>query len=178
MAELRFELGGGAHLREIRAEDVDELFAVSHANADHLRPWMPWAADLRRESTAAYVDEALAQRDARNGRQFVFVVDGVIAGGAGFHQIDRRNAATSVGYWIAARHQGSGLVTAAVRALVDHAFSAWDLHRVELATRPDNVRSRAVAERLGFTEEGVRRDGERFGDGFSDLVVYSLLASD
>lgn len=178
MAGLRFELGDGAHLREVRADDVDELFAVTRANADHLRPWMPWAADLRRVNTEAYVTEALAQRDARNGAQFVFVVDGVIAGGAGFHHIDRRNAATSVGYWLAARHQGRGLATAAVRALVGHAFSAWDLHRVELAARPDNVRSRAVAERLGFTEEGVRRGGERFGDGYTDLVVYSLLASD
>ena len=175
---LRFRLTDDAELREVTRDDVDELYAVSLANREHLLPWMPWAGDIRRPVTERYVEGAIAQRERNDGTQFVLVVGGVIAGSFGFHRIDWINRATTIGYWIAERHQGRGLATAAVRAMIDHAFRTWGLHRVEIAPEPGNARSRAIPERLGFTQEGVRRDGERFGDGYRDLLVYSLLSSD
>jgi ribosomal-protein-serine acetyltransferase len=69
-------------------------------------------------------------------------------------------------------------MTETVRALVDHAFGVWELHRIEIAAAVDNARSRAIPQRLGFREEGVRRDAERHGDRYLDLVVYGLLATD
>ena len=69
-------------------------------------------------------------------------------------------------------------MTLAVRALVDHAFGAWELNRVEIAAAVENARSRAVARRLGFTEEGRRRQVERVGDRYLDHVVHSMLASE
>lgn len=178
MDDLRIELGGGAAVRPVRAEDVDDLYALTVANRAHLAPWMPWAADIRREGTRTYVAGALAQRERDDGFQAVILVDGAIAGSMGYHRVDWINRSTSMGYWLAAAHQGNGVVTRAVRALVGHAFSAWELHRVEIDAAVANVRSRAVPERLGFVEEGVRRDGERFGERYVDLVVYSMLAPD
>ena len=175
---MRFELHDGVFLRGVRLEDLDELYAVANANRDHLKAWMPWAVELRRSETESWLQGAVGQRDRDDGDHFFFVADGVIAGVIGFHRIDRRNDATSLGYWIAARHQGRGLVTAAVREMLGLAFGAWGLHRVEICCAPDNARSRAVPERLGFTEEGVRRDGEKLHEGFRDLVVYSLLSTD
>ena len=69
-------------------------------------------------------------------------------------------------------------MTEAVRALVDHAFGAWGLHRVVIEAATGNARSRAIPERLGFREEGVRRGAERNGDDFLDIVVYAMLATD
>jgi ribosomal-protein-serine acetyltransferase len=69
-------------------------------------------------------------------------------------------------------------MTEAVRALVDHAFGPWRLERVEIAAAVDNARSRAIPERLGFREEGVRRRAERVGDRWLDHAVYAMLASD
>jgi ribosomal-protein-serine acetyltransferase len=178
MDDLRFELGQGAAVRPVRADDADGLYALTVANREHLVPWMPWAADNRLEDSRTYVAGALAQRARDDGFQAVMLVDGALAGSIGFHRIDRINRATSMGYWIAAAHQGRGVVSAAVRALVTHAFADWGLHRVEIDAAVANVRSRAVPERLGFVEEGVRRDGERFGERYVDLVVYSMLAPD
>lgn len=175
---MRIALGDELELRLVRAGDVDELHALAVANQEHLRPWMPWALDLQPEGTRAFVDGALAQAARDDGFQAVIVDRGAIVGSAGYHRVDRVNGATSVGYWLAATHVGRGIVTRAVRALAAHAFDEWRLHRVELAARPDNARSRAVAERLGFTEEGVRREAERHGDAWHDLVVYGLLATD
>ena len=177
-AELTFDLGDGAVVRPVRATDVDEMLALSLANQEHLRPWMPWAADVRRENTEAYVTAAIEQRERDDGVQFVLVVDGALGGALGFHRIDRLHLATTLGYWLAAEHVGRGLATRGVRALVSLAFGPWGLHRVEIDCGVGNARSRAVPERLGFVEEGVRRDGERFGDRYVDLVVYSMLAPD
>jgi ribosomal-protein-serine acetyltransferase len=170
---LRFDLVDDVYLRELRLDDLDELYAVVHANQAHIARWMPWAVVLRRADTEAWVQGAV-----QDGGQFVLIADGVIAGAMGFHRSDPRNDATSLGYWLAERHQGKGLMTAAVQALIAHAFGDLGLHRLEICCAPANARSRAIPERLGFTEEGVRRDGEKLGDGFRDLVVYSLLASD
>ena len=49
------------------------------------------------------------------------------------------------------------------------------VNRIEIRVRPDNVLSRAIPERLGFTQEGILRQKVRDADGWSDLVVYALL---
>jgi ribosomal-protein-serine acetyltransferase len=69
-------------------------------------------------------------------------------------------------------------MTAAVRAVVDFAFGAWKLNRVTIQASVENVRSRAVPERLGFREEGVLREVERVGERHVDHVVYAMLAAD
>jgi ribosomal-protein-serine acetyltransferase len=69
-------------------------------------------------------------------------------------------------------------MTEAVRALVTHAFEAWELNRVQIRVAVGNVRSRAIPERLGFKQEGVFRQAERIGDRFEDIVVYSMLVGE
>jgi ribosomal-protein-serine acetyltransferase len=84
----------------------------------------------------------------------------------------------SVGYWIAEQSQGNGTVTRATAALVDHAFGVWKLNRVEIRAGVENKRSRAIPERLGFTQEGVLRQAERVGDRSVDHVMYSIHADE
>lgn len=178
MDEIRYELGGTLALRELRADDAEELFALVQANQPHLAPWMPWAAEPRLEDTRTYIAGALAQRARNDGFGSVVLDGGAIIGSMGFHRIDWPNRSTTMGYWLAADRQGAGIMTAAIRALVAHAFDVWELHRVEIEAAPHNARSRAIPERLGFTEEGVRREAERHGERYGDLVLYGLLASD
>ena len=75
-------------------------------------------------------------------------------------------------------YEGRGLASRAVAAVLDHAFGALGIERVSLHTEPANQRSRALARRLGFVEEGLLRQGLAFPDGRRDEVVYGLLASE
>ena len=69
-------------------------------------------------------------------------------------------------------------MTAACQEVVTHAFTTLDLHRVAIRCAIENRRSRAIPERLAFSQEGVARDGEWLYDHFVDLAVYSKLRSD
>ena len=177
---MHAELPGGAHLRPLEEADADELFALTDRNRAHLEAWLPWVPLTRAASDSLQFIRMTRRQIAEDeGMQLALVDgDGAIAGMVGFHRYDWVNQATSIGYWLAADRQGRGLMTEAVRALVEYAFEARDLHRIEIAAAVDNARSRAIPERLGFREEGVRRGAERHGEGYLDLVVYALLATD
>jgi hypothetical protein len=81
-----------------------------------------------------------------------------------------------VGYWLGEQYQGKGLVTAACRALVEHAFFELGLNRAVILCATENEKSCAVAERLGFRREGVRLRGSTIASSIS-LATPLLRAS-
>jgi ribosomal-protein-serine acetyltransferase len=103
---------------------------------------------------------------------------GVLCGVAAYHPIDWENRSAALGYWLAADHQGRGLMTRAVRALVTHAFTELGLNRVEIRCAVGNGKSRAIPLRLGFSEEGVVREAQWLNGRFVDHAVYGMLARD
>ena len=175
---LTHPLPGGAALRLLEESDARELYALIEANRDHLARWMPWAAAQTLEDTREFIRITRRQLADNDGIQTAIVRGGRIVGAVGFHSVEWRNQATGIGYWLARDEQGLGTMTAAVRALLDHAFGPWGLNRVEIRAAPENARSRAIPERLGFRQEGKLREVERVGDRFLDNVVYSMLAAE
>jgi ribosomal-protein-serine acetyltransferase len=175
---LRFELRDGCHLRLLEEADADEMYTLVDANREHLAPWMPWAREQTRDGVLEFIRLTRRQVADNEGFQTAIVLDGSIAGAVGFHSFNWSNRSTGIGYWLAEPHQGSGIMTAAVRALTDHALVETGLNRVEIRAAPENRRSRAIPERLGFRQEGVLRQEERIGDRYLDAVVYGMLASE
>lgn len=172
----RLELPGGRWLRLLEEADAHELHELIDANRDHLARWMPWAARQALDDTLSFIRGTREQLASNDGFQAVIVDDGRIVGVAGFHGVSWDHRATSIGYWLAEPMQRRGIMTHAVRALVDHAFRAWRLHRVEIRAAVGNRRSRAIPERLGFIEEGIAREAELVGGRYLDQAIYSMLA--
>jgi ribosomal-protein-serine acetyltransferase len=173
---FHFVLAPDRELRLLDESDAEELYALVERNRDHLARWMPWAASQTLADTRAFLGLSRRQLADNNGFQSAIVESGRIVGTAGFHRVDWANRATSVGYWLAETAQGRGTMTLAVRALVDWALRGWGLHRVELRAAVDNDRSRALAQRLGFREEGLLREVELVGGRYLDHIVYAVLA--
>lgn len=172
-------LDASTYVRPLESRDAQPLFEAIRENVEHLRPWMPWAETTRSaDDTLAYIKTTLEQIGKENGFIAIIIHDGKPAGGCGLHRIDRANRFTTLGYWIAKKIEGRGYVTRTTAAMVDWAIFDQDLHRVELRAAVENRRSRAVAERLGFQQEGVARDAERIGERYHSLVVYSMLGPD
>lgn len=85
----------------------------------------------------------------------------------------------AVGYWLLPEARGRGAATVAVRLVARWAFGELGVRRLELTTVPENVASQRVAERAGFTREGVLRGliALKSGDR-QDAVLFSLLPAD
>jgi ribosomal-protein-serine acetyltransferase len=104
--------------------------------------------------------------------------DDALAGVVGFYRVDRVHRTGGIGYWLAERHSGLGVMTACCRFVVRYGFETLDLNRIHIAAATENRRSRAIPERLGFTFEGVLRQNENLYGTFVDHAVYSLLRSE
>ena len=86
--------------------------------------------------------------------------------------------AASLGYYLAEDAGGKGIMTRSVKAVLHYAFENLKLNKMEIRCGVENVKSRAIPERLGFKLDGVLRDEEWLYDHFHDVAVYSLLASE
>jgi ribosomal-protein-serine acetyltransferase len=164
-------------LRMPEDSDAEELYELTAGNREMLAEWMPWAAGATLDTTREFIHSRRLAFAANGGFSAMIVERHRIVGSIGFPEVNHDERSCEIGYWIGRSAQGRGTATLAVRALIDHAFGSWKLHRVMIQAGVGNTRSRAVAERLGFTLEGVLRQAERYPDGhYVDLTVYGLLA--
>jgi ribosomal-protein-serine acetyltransferase len=166
------DLGDGAEVRWLEPSDAEELQALIDANRQRLRERMAWAEGSTVDSTRAFI---AGDGSAENLDALGLVVDRRLVGSMGARP-DRFRGDAEVGYWIDEAHEGRGLVTRACAALIEHLFTDLKCHRVTILAAPDNPRSRAIPERLGFTREGQMREAGWSSLGYHDLVVYGLLA--
>jgi len=165
-------------LRQIAEDDAKELSALIDRNRSYLREWLPWLDNSNGiHDTARFIGRSLEQAADDNGLTFVIVCDGLLVGVIGQHYLDSLNRKTELGYWLDAAHQGRGIVTRSTACLTDYAFAEQACNRVILHCAVGNIKSRAVAERLGFVQEGILREAEWLYDHYVDLAVYSMLKS-
>ena len=173
---LTFSIGDGRTVRQLEEADAEELNDVVAANREFLSEWLPWPPMQTLEITREFIVRSRTQAPENQGFQAAIIDGGRLVGGIGFHRLDWQNRTTTIGYWLAESAQRRGLATAAVSALIDHAFGSWKLNRIEIRAGVGNLRSRAIPERLGFTEEGLLREAELIGGRYIDHVVYGILA--
>ena len=83
-----------------------------------------------------------------------------------------------VGYWVDQRVAGRGIIPTALALVVDHAFQAGGLHRIEVNIRPENQASRRVVEKLGFREEAYHARYLHIDGAWRDHVGYAITTED
>ena len=98
----------------------------------------------------------------------------LLLGSIGIMRIERGQSG-EIGYWLAPWARGRGAMVRAVRLLAGWAWAEFRLRRIELVIAVDNLPSLAVAERAGFTREGVLRDYRQNKGVWRDHAMWSLL---
>jgi RimJ/RimL family protein N-acetyltransferase/Flp pilus assembly protein TadD len=166
-------------LRLINRCHAAELFALIECNREYLRRWHPWVDHLHSANDAEKMISAWQQQHERN-RGFCAGIwfDEKLCGTINHVNVDWSNRSAALSYWLDAAHQGQGIMTTCCRAMVAHGFKAWKLNRITVECATDNVRSRAIPERLGFKLEGIIRGAEWLHDHHADHAIYGLLHSD
>ncbi|MGD0030487.1 GNAT family N-acetyltransferase [Paenibacillus illinoisensis] len=162
------EWGDGAEVNEAIRESVEQL-----------RPWLPFAEKVPSlEESEAHVRKARLQ--------FLERTDLVLhlrdkhtddfVGSSGLHRIDWNACCFEIGYWIRSSRAGEGLMTEAVRGIEQFAITYLNADRLEIRCDSRNVRSAKVAERAGYTLEGILRSMRRDSTGtLVDVMVFSKI---
>jgi ribosomal-protein-serine acetyltransferase len=156
-------------------EFAEELFELTDKNRVYLRQWLPWLDAIQKTSdTKEFIDaqlESFSKKEAVH--QTIFYKD-KIAGVLGFNEIDQAHRIGYIGYWLGQEFTGLGIMTKSVSDLIHQGFIDWELQRLEIRCAVDNVKSRAIPERLGFRNEGIIRRAEKVNSNYYDHVVYGL----
>ncbi|HEX6624771.1 MAG TPA: GNAT family protein [Pyrinomonadaceae bacterium] len=174
-----YKIDGQTELRLLEERHAEKVFSLLEQNRSHLEAELTWLDDqFSLKDAKEYIRAGLERFAANNGLWAGIWLRDDLAGIVSLHNLVRADRKASLGYWLGASFQGRGLVTKACRILVDHAFGELKLNRLEIQCDPENVRSRKVAGRLGFTQEGVLRQSWWSRDRFVDQMVYGLLASE
>ena len=107
---------------------------------------------------------------------WVIEADGQLAGEARLDNINRDDlrARLAIGLF-SDRHLGRGIGHRAVDLVLDHAFGAMALHRVDLRVLACNERAIRCYLACGFLREGIERDSARVGDAWEDDWIMSIL---
>jgi RimJ/RimL family protein N-acetyltransferase len=181
--ELR---GARVLLRPYTLSDAAERYAANVESRDHLRPWEPEQADAFR--TLDEIRDWIIRVSAdwlvrkRFSMGIWHIQTQKYLGGLGLHPREPDGwsiPAFSIGYWVRVSEQGHGYITEAVRLVTQYVLDVLQAQRVEIICDTRNTRSIAVAERIGFVQEGRLRNVWRYPDGtLADEVVYALTPAD
>jgi RimJ/RimL family protein N-acetyltransferase len=159
--------------------DGPAVYDAVTASLEELKPWLPFANhEQTLEGVEANLRESHAQFLKREDlRLLVFLKEtGEFIASSGLHRINWDIPKFEIGYWIDTRHSGKGYITEAVYGITRFAFEELAANRVEIRCDPNNVKSRAVAERLSYTLEGTLRNDDRGVDGsLRDTCVFAKV---
>ncbi|HNC95795.1 MAG TPA: GNAT family protein [Myxococcota bacterium] len=155
---------------------AEAIYAEADRSRATLMPWMPWAEHNSLDGTRAWIRASQEQWARNEGFQAVILEHGQVAGVVGY--VYARAGRAELGYWLGEGFRGRGIMARAVRVVAEDAHTRLNIHRVEVLCRVDNLRSRAVAERLGIPLEGILRGWWPDAQGRHDIALYARIATD
>lgn len=168
-------------LRPLRRRDRARWQELRERNRVWLKPWEATSPTSEGPHFSYSSMIASFNREARFRRSFTF---GLFFGGKLAGQLTIAGVAwgaarsAHIGYWIDERLAGRGVMTEAAAMATDFCLNELGLHRIEINIRPENGRSRRVAEKCGYREEGIRRRYLHIDGDWRDHICYVMLAEE
>ncbi|CAN5537153.1 GNAT family protein [soil metagenome] len=176
---LKFQISDEIQLRPVSDENAAEIFATVKENFEHLRPFLHWVtSDYSFESVKQFIVESQKASAEKERQNFGIFFNRKFVGAVGFVHFNWNSKNTEIGYWIDKDFEGNGIITKSCQALIKYAFEELKMNRIEIHCAAENVKSRAVPERLDFKQEGMLRQSEWRHTRFYDMAIYGLLKTD
>ena len=160
-------------------QDAPKLKEAVDSSVEHLRRWLPWAAN-EPELLERKLERIRRWRgDFDLGVDFVYGVfdlpEARVLGGTGLHNRVGPDA-REIGYWVRADSIGKGIATEFSAALTRVAFEVDKLSRVEIHVVVGNEASAAVPRKLGYVHEATVRRPHPGGGPLYDTMIWTMFA--
>ena len=166
-------------LRPFRRRDLDSVVEAIDASMDDLELWLPWAnRSYGRSETNRFLRESVSAWS--DGRAFDFAIRArdepdFHLGNISVWPTSKRERAGEIGYWIRSSATSKGVATEAAARVSQVGFEELELHRVTLRIAVGNRPSERVAEKLGFTREGLLRKEVLVRGRWMDHSLWAML---
>ncbi|MGZ4438116.1 MAG: GNAT family N-acetyltransferase [Nocardioides sp.] len=170
----------GYRIEALRADHAPALAEAYTRNREHLAPFEPVRPEEFYDvpGQEAAVAAQIASVDRGLNVMWLLLHGAEVAGRVNLNTVVRGAAhSTSLGYWVAAAHQGNGLATAMVGFACEGARSLG-LHRVEAGTLLDNTASQRVLEKSGFTQYGLAPSYLFIAGRWRDHLLFQKILHD
>ena len=160
------------YIRHLRRRDRAGLIALANSSQDMHQPWIDSPVDSK-------MFKALWRRS--RDKQFRSLVcchlfTDEIVGLINMFDILRGNfLSANIGYYVSAAHAGQGYMTEALNLVVDYSFDNLGLHRLEANIQPQNLKSRNLVQRCGFSLEGYAPKFLWIDGSWKDHERWALL---
>ncbi len=133
---------------------ANDLYHLTDTNREFLKKWLPWLNTIQGpEDTREFIVLQLQRFSRGEALHHCIFYKDVLAGVTAFNRIDQTHGIGTIGYWLGEEFTGKGIMVAAIRDLICLGFLNYPLQKVEIHCAVGNVKSRSVAERLGFLNE-------------------------
>lgn len=166
-------------LEVIAPQHAADLLDVVNNNRQHLSQFLPWVGAMQQVSDfERYIQQCEKLVSEKSEMSFVIFHHEVLVGRIGIHHINTHNQNGAIGYWLAESAGGKGIMLRCCSTVIDYGFDVLQLKRIEIKAATENVRSKAIPEKLSFTFEGILRKAELVGDRLYDIAVYSMLVEE
>ncbi|KUN17486.1 GCN5 family acetyltransferase [Streptomyces antibioticus] len=170
-------LGDGAELRPLEPWHAEEFLANLERGREFIGQFIAFGSQAVDVDSARATLQRYAQMRADDtGGYHGIWLDGKLVGGILTLNFDAAQGNAEVGCWLEPAATGRGLITRAMRLLIDHVIEERGIHRVEWVAAAGNTASLNVARRLGLTRDGVRRESHLHHGVRHDLEIWSVLA--
>jgi ribosomal-protein-alanine N-acetyltransferase len=161
-------------LQILRPEHADSLYELGrNPEISRFFSWSPYESV---SEAVAFIDSLDRQRDAGERLELgIFGDDGQLLGITGFSEFSRRDRRAVLGTWLGREHWGSGVNRDSKALILALGFRSLGLLRVTALASPQNVRSVAALQRLGFVHEGILRGWHVHSGVPRDVAVLRMM---
>lgn len=123
-----------------------------------------------------FIKKSIRARRKKNPELMIFVIEigGEAVGSIGIHGIKMGHKA-SIGYWLGENYWGKGIMSKAVKEIVNYGFKELKLRRIFAYTFVFNKASMRVLEKNGFKFEGIVKKHIKKGDKFFDAHLFAKV---
>ena len=200
MSMFNLKIDEEIHVRNIHPDDSNALFGLIERNRARLRPWihpssLPETAKAKRLFTincllsyygnpfgsselAQYFHELESYFSPSNRPLDLGIwFRDELAGTIFMAGVSGSPTALEFGYWITEEHEGKGIITRCISALMDYAIDEMGIQRFMIGCAANNQRSRAVPERLGYRLHVTQPNGEVVGEYVYDRTIYGIRST-
>ncbi len=122
-----------------------------------------------------WLKKVLKQRKKKNPNQINFAIDmdSQVVGSIGLKEIEGHKA--ELGYWLAEKHWGKGIMTEAVKIVTNFGFDKLGLRRIYAYVFTFNKGSIRVLEKAGYKQEGILKKHVKKEDKFMDDYLFAKV---